>query len=546
MVWPLFPIVVYEKVTLTAVLCGVFGCINWSCGYSGFWALLAAPIMMGLYLRFHSESEISDLQDLYCSKESYEKKKAHVAATASKIVSGGGKIRMFKKTASNTFRLGQVDSRTSQEGKINLSDFNHLIGPEIVETGGGIGYIDIEASTTFETFVDGLLPLGYMPLVVPELRTITVGGAIVGIGIESSSFKYGFVHEGLLEADILLGNGEVVTISPTQHSDLFSGVPNSLGSFGYLLRLRMQVQKTKPLVQLKKIWYDSPAAFVSALDTASKPEAKNDFVDGMALSTSGGMLLTGKFFSAEDDSQGKNIEISDYSWSSGKQFYKSLVREGVEYLTVKDYIWRWDSDWFWCTQIFPGLSLWLVRYLCGPKLLRSDQYKVFNDKVESVLPKIINGNVELVIQDIEVPVERSAEWIETHCRTVPSDKYGKIKLSRPGISGRPTVPIWLCPVMGTKAPLMPMKADALYINFGFWDALEHKIETKGGNDTGLVNRKLEDACRPANAIKTLYSQCFYSESEFLNIYNGAEYKKLKAKYDPKDVLRGWYQRLCGT
>merc|ERR1719473_510311 len=93
------------------------------------------------------------------------------------------------------------------------------------------------------------------------------------------------------------------------------------------------------------------------------------------------MLLTGKFFSAEDDSQGKNIEISDYSWSSGKQFYKSLVREGVEYLTVKDYIWRWDSDWFWCTQIFPLLSNTLVRWLCGPTILRSDCYKIFNDAV---------------------------------------------------------------------------------------------------------------------------------------------------------------------
>ena len=36
--------------------------------------------------------------------------------------------------------------------------------------------------------------------------------AIVGIGIESSSFKHGFVHEGMMEADILIAAGKVVTI----------------------------------------------------------------------------------------------------------------------------------------------------------------------------------------------------------------------------------------------------------------------------------------------------------------------------------------------
>ena len=51
-------------------------------------------------------------------------------------------------------------------------------------------------------------------VVVPELKTITVGGTIVGIGIESSSFKHGFVHEGMLEADILIAAGNVVTIRP--------------------------------------------------------------------------------------------------------------------------------------------------------------------------------------------------------------------------------------------------------------------------------------------------------------------------------------------
>ena len=42
---------------------------------------------------------------------------------------------------------------------------------------------------------------------------------------------------------------------------------------------------------------------------------------------------------------------------------------------VTDYIWRWDTDWFWCTQIFPLMSFAPMRALCGRGLLRSDMYK---------------------------------------------------------------------------------------------------------------------------------------------------------------------------
>merc|ERR1712137_179108 len=307
---------------------------------------------------------------------------------------------------------------------------------------------------------------------------------------------------------------------------------------GYLLSLRMRVQRIKPIVQLTKTWYTSAEAFVEALGKASAADAQNDFVDGVALSTTGGVVLEGKFVDSCD-----NSKIADYSWSSGRQFYRSILHEGVEHLKVDDYIWRWDADWFWCTQIFPGLGLWLIRFLCGPDLLRSDNYKLFNDKFTQWIPKFVNGDEELVIQDIMVPAENGAEWIKTHCRIVPSHLCGKIKLWRSGWSATSTVPIWLCPVRSTKAPFMPMKINSLYINFGFWDALQDQRFTKGGNSTGRVNRALEDACPSVGAVKTLYSSSYYSKEEFYRIYNGSEYQKLKAKYDPGSAFRGWYERI---
>ena len=70
---------------------------------------------------------------------------------------------------------------------------------------------------TYEDLVAATLPYGLSPLVVPQLKTITLGGAVTGLGIESASFRNGLPHESVLEMDILTGAGEVVTASPDQN-----------------------------------------------------------------------------------------------------------------------------------------------------------------------------------------------------------------------------------------------------------------------------------------------------------------------------------------
>ena len=74
---------------------------------------------------------------------------------------------------------------------------------------------DVAGMCTYEDLVAATLPYGLSPLVVPQLKTITLGGAVTGLGIESASFRNGLPHESVLEMDILTGAGEIVTASPT-------------------------------------------------------------------------------------------------------------------------------------------------------------------------------------------------------------------------------------------------------------------------------------------------------------------------------------------
>ena len=126
--------------------------------------------------------------------------------------------------------------------------------------------VDVEARTadvagmcTYEDLVAATLPYGLAPLVVPQLKTITLGGAVTGLGIESTSFRNGLPHESVLEMDILTGAGEVLTASPDEHADLFRAFPNSYGTLGYAVRLRIELEPVAPFVALRHLRFHSIA-----------------------------------------------------------------------------------------------------------------------------------------------------------------------------------------------------------------------------------------------------------------------------------------------
>ena len=81
---------------------------------------------------------------------------------------------------------------------------------------------------TYEHLADATLRHGLMPMVVPQLKTITIGGAVSGLGVESTSLRNGMPHESVTEMEILTGDGRVITAAPGgEHDDLYRGFPNS-------------------------------------------------------------------------------------------------------------------------------------------------------------------------------------------------------------------------------------------------------------------------------------------------------------------------------
>ena len=58
---------------------------------------------------------------------------------------------------------------------------------------------------------------------------------------------------------------------------------------------------------------------------------------------------------------------------SPRRLARSIQSRTLDVLTIHDYLWRWDTDWFWCSRAF-GAQNPLVRRLWPKDRLRSDVY----------------------------------------------------------------------------------------------------------------------------------------------------------------------------
>jgi len=418
-----------------------------------------------------------------------------------------GAVRLDKDT-SNLFR----DRQVTAAHRLDVRNFN-----QVLQVDPGNGWVEAEGMTPFAAAVDATLPHGVMPAVVPELKSITLGGAVSGVGIESSSFKYGLAHETVLAMDVLTGDGQVLTCTPANaHSDLFFGFPNSYGTLGYILKLTVRTVPIRPFVQLRHSRYHDVEAFFAELNQS---RAEAEFLDGVVFGPNELYLTIGTF---TDEAP----FVSDYTFE--QIYYRSIREKSVDYLTIHDYIWRWDTDWFWCSKNLLAQHP-LVRRLLGKERLNSVTYtKImrWNSRWQLTrkLNKLLGRHSEGVIQDVDIPLANAAKFLDFFQREI-------------GIT-----PIWICPIHAAdervRFDLYPLDPQTVYINFGFWD----RIGTRQQHPPGYFNRKIEHKVTELDGIKSLYSDSFFSPDEFWQIYDKARYDQLKAKYDPHGVFGDLYQK----
>lgn len=312
----------------------------------------------------------------------------------------------------------------------------------------------------------------------------------------------------------------------------FTAFPNSLGSLGYATRLRIELQPVRRYVALRNVCFTNLDALVEAIDEVMTTGAYGgrdvDAMDGVMFSTDEAYLVLASF---TDTAPG----VADYTGQG--IYYRSLRERGQDFLTAHDYLWRWDTDWFWCSRAF-GAQHPVIRRLWPARYRRSDVYHRLVgwehrygvaarvDRWRGLPPR------ERVVQDVEIPLDATAGFLRWFAGHVPMS------------------PVWLCPLRlrepagpgsATVWPLYPLRPGESYVNVGFWGT----VPIASGAVDGDVNRAVEWAVSESGGHKSLYSDAYYDRATFDRLYGGATWRDVKDRYDPDHRLTGLYEKAVG-
>ena len=398
-------------------------------------------------------------------------------------------------------QVPKVHDKKHTDEKVNLIDFD-----EIIEIDLDRRICIAEPGVPFCKMVDRTLPLGFVPIIVPELKTITIGGAVAGCSIESMSYIYGGFHDTCIEYEIITAKGDVFTCTPdNEHSLIFQMMHGSFGTVGILSRLVFRLIPAKPFVHLRHETHTSIDSYLASI--WSHFERRDvDFMDGIIHSPSHLVLCVGDFVDSAP-------YTNRYDWL--KVYYQSTANRREDYLKTPHYFYRYDQG---VTNVHP--KSFIGRLLLG-KFLGSSQILRLAEKFRWLL---LSDDRPDVTVDTFIPFSRLKEFLEWYAKDFVH------------------FPLWVVPYARVH--------DYEWLTESFWaktrDKLMIDIAIYGMKQRGDTNyyRLMEEKLQELSGIKTLISYNYYKEDEFWQIFNRKNYDAVKAITDPDNIFRNLYEKTC--
>jgi FAD/FMN-containing dehydrogenase len=407
-------------------------------------------------------------------------------------------LSLHKTTVSH--QVPKAHDLRHRDDKIDVSELTEILEIDPVRR-----ICVAESGVTFEDLVQATLKYGLVPIVVPELATITIGGAVSGCSIESMSFARGGFHDSCLEYEVITATGDVLACTPrNEHHLVFEMMHGSFGTLGILSKLVFELIPAKPFVHITYERHTTLGTYQAAIRRHF--EARDiDFMDGIIHSPRCYVLSLGRFV---DDAP----YLHRYDWM--KIYYRSTRKRREDYLRTADYFFRYDRG---VTNVRPRSVI--GRALLG-KLMTSTRWLELADKLHWLL----KSSRPTVTVDLFVPFSKVASFIEWYEREIGF------------------YPMWCVPYRRVKD--YPWLADSFWANLDddlFLDLAIYGMRQHGRRN---IHRELELKLRALGGIKTLISHNYYDLDEFWSIYNKSTYDRVKKVTDPDNQFRDLYDKTC--
>ncbi|XP_018326951.2 delta(24)-sterol reductase [Agrilus planipennis] len=382
-------------------------------------------------------------------------------------------------------------------------------------------WVEVEPMVTMGQLTTVLNPLGWTIPVVPELDDLTVGGLVMGTGIESASHKHGLFQSICLSYEMVLGDGSVINCSENENSELFYSVPWSYGTLGILTATRIRLIPAKQFIKLKYHAVHGLDKICERFVEASSC-SDNEFVEGILFGPDRAVVMTGNFTDKPEPDKINCIGKWYKPWFF-KHVEKKLnpyYKNDVEYLPLRDYYHRHTRSIFWEAQdIIPFGNNLLFRVLLGwlmpPKVsfLKLTQTETTKELYEN----------HHVIQDILIPAKHLHKSIKMFHETLE------------------VYPLWLCPFYLGQAPGMVHSKSGkseMYVDVGVY-GVPKVLDFKPEKST----RKIEKFAIDHDGYQMLYADTYTTKEEFRNMFDHKLYDKLRKKLNCEDTFPEVYEKV---
>jgi FAD/FMN-containing dehydrogenase len=422
-------------------------------------------------------------------------------------------LKSRPRSAALRFRKGTVSHKVPKHGNripkvfdLDVSDLD-----SILEIDEGSLTCTAEPGVTFADLVRQTLALGLAPVTVPELKTITLGGAVAGCSVESMSYKYGGFHDSCLEYEVVTASGEVLECARDGENALvFDMAHGTFGTLGLITKLKFRLLPARPYVRLVYEKHDDYGECMAAL-RERMDRGDIDFIDGLALSEREFVLCLGSF-----------VDRAPYTHSYDRMgvYYRAAATLREDYLCTFDYFFRYDADCHWIARNY-GLEIPLLRFVFGRLFLSSTRML----SLAHAITRIKKARRPDVIVDLFVPIAKVESFWDFYRRTF--DYY----------------PLWLVPYKIAKVypwispSYIPVDSGKLYIDFAIYGYRP--------KDSRNYYRILEEELEELGGIKTLISHNFHGRDEFWRIMNKPCYDEVKRIVDPDNAFRDLYEKTHG-
>lgn len=389
----------------------------------------------------------------------------------------------------------------------------HLKMYDILEIDEEKQTVRVEPQVNMGQITSVLNSLGWTLPVVPELDDLTVGGLVNGFGVETSSHKYGLFQYICESFEIITAEGKLIKCNKNENAELFSMIPWSHGTLGFLVAVELKIIPAKKYVKVEYIPVFSQNELVERFEIESRNVNKNDFVEALVYSKEAGVIMLGKMTDKiEKDGHKNSIRRWYKPW-----FYKYVEQiliskqTKIDYIPLRQYYHRHTRSLFWAmSEVIPfGHKAW-HRFLFGWSMPpQISLMKYFETETTRKLREKFN-----VAQDMLMPIQ-------------------KLKISLDHFDENFYLyPLWLCPMCVFEQPnklgfIHPYKKHDGSMEELFVDIGAYGVGKKPGFDGLFALHNCEQFVIQNHGFQAMYAKTLLSENDFRKMFDHSYYDILR-------------------